>query len=160
MFAGAFNGDCHPGNVLLLRNGKLGLIDYGQVKHLPLDKRIVYAKLILAHSRMDKEEIIRLHFQEFKSKTKYSNKEIGYRLSCFYNDRDTYDITQGMNISNFVDYCESIDPVVEVPQDFVLVCRLNILLRGIGKAFGLQLRMSKLWEREAREFLKRNNIDY
>jgi aarF domain-containing kinase len=28
---GAFNADPHPGNILLLENGKLGLIDYGQV---------------------------------------------------------------------------------------------------------------------------------
>lgn len=28
---GAFNGDPHPGNILLTPDGKLGLIDYGQV---------------------------------------------------------------------------------------------------------------------------------
>lgn len=28
---GAFNGDPHPGNILLMPDGKLGLIDYGQV---------------------------------------------------------------------------------------------------------------------------------
>jgi aarF domain-containing kinase len=29
---GAFNGDPHPGNILLQPDGKLGLIDYGQVR--------------------------------------------------------------------------------------------------------------------------------
>ncbi|CAN0519191.1 unnamed protein product, partial [Ectocarpus sp. 8 AP-2014] len=29
---GAFNGDPHPGNILLTPDGKLGLIDYGQVQ--------------------------------------------------------------------------------------------------------------------------------
>jgi aarF domain-containing kinase len=29
---GTFNGDPHPGNILLQPNGKLGLIDYGQVR--------------------------------------------------------------------------------------------------------------------------------
>ena len=29
---GAFNGDPHPGNILLTPDGKLGLIDYGQVR--------------------------------------------------------------------------------------------------------------------------------
>ena len=28
---GVFNADPHPGNVLLLPDGRLGLIDYGQV---------------------------------------------------------------------------------------------------------------------------------
>jgi hypothetical protein len=30
----------------------------------------------------------------------------------------------------------------------------------MGKAFGIQLRMSKLWEQEARDFLKSQHIDY
>lgn len=29
---GAFNGDPHPGNILLTPDGKLGLIDYGQAR--------------------------------------------------------------------------------------------------------------------------------
>jgi len=28
---GYFNGDPHPGNILLLEDGRMGLIDYGQV---------------------------------------------------------------------------------------------------------------------------------
>eukprot|EP00056_Hartaetosiga_gracilis_P004982 m.80066 g.80066 ORF g.80066 m.80066 type:complete len:164 (-) comp12002_c0_seq9:49-540(-) len=36
---GFFNGDPHPGNILLLDNGKLGLIDFGQVKSItPLQR--------------------------------------------------------------------------------------------------------------------------
>ncbi|ETO09521.1 hypothetical protein RFI_27859 [Reticulomyxa filosa] len=31
---GAFNGDPHPGNILMMPDGKLGLIDYGQVCNL------------------------------------------------------------------------------------------------------------------------------
>jgi aarF domain-containing kinase len=30
---GAFNGDPHPGNILLMPDGRLGLIDDGQVRH-------------------------------------------------------------------------------------------------------------------------------
>ena len=38
-FDGLFNGDCHPGNVLLLESGKVGLIDYGQAKRLSVEDR-------------------------------------------------------------------------------------------------------------------------
>jgi aarF domain-containing kinase len=157
---GAFNGDCHPGNVLLLKDGRLGLIDYGQVKTMSVENRIKYAKLIIAHSRGDKQEIIRLHFQEIGAKTKRNDPEIGYLMSCFYNDRDTEDVCKGMNIASFVDWMEAQDPVVELPESFIMACRMNIFMRGIGKAFGLQLRMSKLWEKEAQAFLKSQNIDY
>lgn len=29
---GEFNGDPHPGNIMLLNDGRIGLIDYGQVR--------------------------------------------------------------------------------------------------------------------------------
>ena len=35
-------GDCHPGNILLLADGRIGLIDYGQVKAMSTEQRIVY----------------------------------------------------------------------------------------------------------------------
>ena len=72
---------------MLLKDGRLGLIDYGQVKTMSLPLRISYAKLIIAHARMDKQEVVRLHFDELGTKTKYSDKEIGYLMSAFYNDR-------------------------------------------------------------------------
>jgi len=157
---GAFNGDCHPGNILLLKDGRLGLIDYGQVKTMTKEQRIKYAKLILAHARGDKPEIIRMHFDELKVKTKYRDPEVGYLLSSFYNDRDTPDVLQGMNISIFIDWAQNKDPVIELPEDYLLASRMSLLLRGMGKAFGIKLRMSLLWQHEAQEFLKAENVAY
>ena len=57
---GVFNGDPHPGNILLMPDGRLGLIDYGQVKRVPEHVRVAYAKLTLAILAEDKDEIARL----------------------------------------------------------------------------------------------------
>lgn len=157
---GAFNGDPHPGNILLLTDGRLGLIDYGQVKRMTVQERIIYAKLIMALSRDDKKEIIRIHFEEIGTKTKKMDPEIGFLMASFYNDRDTPDITQGMNIQSFIDWMQSQDPMERLPEEFLFASRINIMLRGLGKAFGLKLRMSKQWENEARAFLKSQNINY
>eukprot|EP01126_Amoeba_proteus_P002666 TRINITY_DN10842_c0_g1_i2.p1 TRINITY_DN10842_c0_g1~~TRINITY_DN10842_c0_g1_i2.p1 ORF type:complete len:500 (-),score=80.46 TRINITY_DN10842_c0_g1_i2:1171-2670(-) len=59
-FDGLFNADPHPGNILLMEDGRLGLIDYGQVKSLGEKTRIQYAKLILAIARDDEEKMIDL----------------------------------------------------------------------------------------------------
>ena len=45
---GFFNGDCHPGNILLLEDGRLGLIDYGQARDLSRENRVKFAELIMA----------------------------------------------------------------------------------------------------------------
>ena len=37
---GCFNADPHPGNILMLEDGKtLGLIDFGQVMYVPVESR-------------------------------------------------------------------------------------------------------------------------
>lgn len=46
--AGTFNCDPHPGNILLQPNGRLGLIDYGQVSTLSLSFRKNFARVLLA----------------------------------------------------------------------------------------------------------------
>jgi len=43
---GVFNGDPHPGNILVLQNGQLGLIDYGQCYKLRNDDRLALAKIV------------------------------------------------------------------------------------------------------------------
>ena len=48
---GVFNADPHPGNVLLMPCGRLGLIDYGQVVHLSTTQRRELASLTLALAR-------------------------------------------------------------------------------------------------------------
>ena len=68
-------------------DGRLGLIDYGQVKRMRLEERISYAKLIIAMCEDDKEEIARIQFEDFGVVTKYQNPEIAYKLTVFWNDR-------------------------------------------------------------------------
>lgn len=61
---GFFNGDPHPGNILLCRlpdgTPQIGLIDYGQTKSLTKEQRHLFAKLIIALDNDDKDEIVRL----------------------------------------------------------------------------------------------------
>lgn len=157
---GVFNGDNHPGNIMLMYDGKLGLIDMGQIKRISLEERIIFAKLIIAHARRDKEEVVRLHFDEVGTVTKYKNKDIAYLMSSFYNDRNTKDICGEMNIASFIDYCESIDPMVQLPENYIMLARSSLMLRGFGNAFGLELSVAELWREAAEKFLKRQNIDY
>ena len=147
---GIFNGDCHPGNIMLLDNGKLGLIDFGQVKCISKEQRRNFALVVKAHADMDKAEVVRVHFDVLGNKTKYRKEDIAYLLSSFYVDRDSSDVLQGRNIAEFMEYLEAEDPLVSIDQDLVMACRVSLLLRGLGKAFGIQFRMSEQWEQDAK----------
>jgi aarF domain-containing kinase len=70
---GTFNGDPHPGNIMLLPDGRLGLIDYGQVKHIDLATRMSYARLVIALDEQHQEEVFRIVQQELGCRSKYNN---------------------------------------------------------------------------------------
>lgn len=139
---GKFNGDCHPGNIMLLKDGRLGLIDYGQVKQMTVHERIIFSKIVLAHTRKDKKEVSRISFAEMGTVTKKMDPEIAYLSSAFWVDRMTPDIMQGRNIHAYMEYLEAADPMVHLPEEYIFACRVSILLRGMGKAFGLDVSRS------------------
>jgi len=99
--------------------------------------------------------VVRLHFDVLRNNTKHKKADIAYLMSSFYVDRDTPDVLQGRNIAEFVDWLEASDPLLHINQEIVMACRVSLLLRGLGKAFGMQFRMSELWQEEARKCLER-----
>lgn len=141
-------------------DGRLGLIDYGQFKRMTVDDRIIFAKLVLALHRDDKPEIVRIMTDEIGLKTKYMNEDVIYRMAAFWNDRDTDDILQGLNVHTFMEHMEATDPTVQVNDEFIMVARVSILLRGIANAFALRLKVSDYWKHEAEAFLKSQGISY
>ena len=57
---GFFQGDPHPGNILLLDDGRVGLIDWGQVKELGVAERLQFARLVVALADRDRPLVAEL----------------------------------------------------------------------------------------------------
>lgn len=91
------------GNILLLKDGRLGLIDYGQVKHISPETRLIYARLVKALAEDDKEKVVAIFHDEMKIETKNNDPEVLYRLAAFFHDRDSDDITGGLNVQLFME---------------------------------------------------------
>ena len=53
MLEGTFHADPHPGNVLLLADGRLGLLDFGSVGRIDAGLRTALQRLLLALDRGD-----------------------------------------------------------------------------------------------------------
>ena len=151
-YDGAFNGDPHPGNILYMPDGRLALVDYGQVKHLPLDSRLNYARLMANFHDENRHKIISMaKVVGFVSER--NDPDVIYKLASFWNDRATDDVTGGKHIQVFLDDMQKQDPIGEVPSDFVLVGRCNILLRGMANAFNIKVRTSEVWGPIAKAWL-------
>ena len=70
MVDGAFNGDPHPGNIMLMPDGRVGLIHYGQVKRIPLKARLDIARLVVALARGTKDDVIDCYTKHLNVRTK------------------------------------------------------------------------------------------
>lgn len=100
---GLFNADPHPGNVLLLDDGRLGLIDFGQVGAIGEKERIGMAKLHNALYRRKNDEVYGILTEEMGYRFKHASKEV-WRYAAYYHDRDTEDVTQGLSMIDFMDW--------------------------------------------------------
>ena len=90
-------------------------------------------------------------------RTKYRKANIAYKYAAIYNDRFTSDVTEGRSLADMIDYLEKENPIVQIPEDFIFSSRLTLLLRGMGNAFGLRIKLSSMWEDYARELLAKQS---
>jgi aarF domain-containing kinase len=151
---GTFNGDPHPGNLILTPEGRLGLVDFGQVKRLSPERLEQIARLVVALNDDNQGDIVKIAL-EVGSCNKYNIPEVIYRLTAFWFDRDTPDITQGLDIHKFLEEMERRDPQKVLCQDLVMVSRCSVMLRSLGLSLGLRVRTTDYWREYAEKFLNK-----
>ena len=101
---GSFNGDPHPGNILLLEDGRLGLIDYGQVKHISREHKIHLAKLIVALASGSRDDIIDVLTKDMRIKTTNMDPYFLEKQARLMIDNDDRTVTEGMNPQLFLEH--------------------------------------------------------
>eukprot|EP00903_Cladosiphon_okamuranus_P009325 g8894.t2 len=151
---GAFNGDPHPGNILLTPDGKLGLIDYGQVKHMDLEQRVKLARLMVALDEDDQEAVVAAYI-DMGIRTKRMDPEVLYLHAKVCFDCDHKDDLGGFNIQTYLEMLQERDPVLKLSDDYVMVGRVAAILRGLGYAVKHKPSTAKLWAPQARELLRK-----
>ncbi|ORZ29529.1 ABC1 family-domain-containing protein [Catenaria anguillulae PL171] len=154
---GLFNGDPHPGNILLShsqRDGSpvLGLIDYGQVKQLTDEQRRSIARMVVAVAEKDRAQIVReVKAMGVTSKNNLDDtflllgtfmfgtdeNHLGTSLTCLPQ-------TQPLQIQ---EYFTVTDPLIDMPGWFTFPMRMTLILRGLGMFLtpGHSPNPSQLW---------------
>jgi aarF domain-containing kinase len=149
---GYFNADPHPGNFLLLEDGKLGLIDYGQVKKITDHDRMHISKIIIALRQNNRKELKELAISS-GYKSKYMNEDVIYKATVFSFDRDGRDVTEGLNAQQFMDKLYKTDPWESIDNALILPIRVSFLLRGIGLMLNHPVSTAAAWENLAKKCL-------
>ena len=92
---GCFNGDPHPGNILLLDDGRIGLIDYGQVKRLTAEDRRNFAMCMIALAEDNKKRMLELAGR-LGFRTEKNDPDVLYTTCQVMMNRDDPEVLGGM----------------------------------------------------------------
>jgi len=144
---GCFNADPHPGNILKLSDGRLGLIDYGQFKILDAADRVAMAKIVveLAKKQRDPRKIADT-MREFGFITKFDRDHFLMLTAELYFDTDTVGLKLGFPTPQvYFEYLMKEDPILHIPDAAVMVTRTGFLFRGMGALLQQEIRTSQYW---------------
>lgn len=131
---GLFHGDPHPGNIRILPDGVLCLIDYGMIGRLDEEKREQLIDLLVAIARQDVRCVVRLVLKIGKP-----FHEIDYPL--LQSDvRDFVETYYGVsleriNVGNMLTDFVNVLSIhgIRYPADLMLLIRALVTLEGVGR---------------------------
>eukprot|EP00958_Prasinococcus_capsulatus_P016247 scaffold1786_cov398-Prasinococcus_capsulatus_cf.AAC.38 len=150
---GYLNGDPHAGNFLLLSDGRLGLIDMGQIKRLTEQERYNIAEYLVCMMRGDRAELKRLAIKGgYKSRN--FDEEVIWKMTTFGLDQDGRNVTDGLNFQQFLDKMYKQDPWSKTSDAIIIPCRVSVMLRGIGLTLNHPVSVLKVWGPIAEKVLR------
>lgn len=158
---GFFHADPHPGNIMVLEDGNIGLIDFGQVKQINGRARETLCKVMIA---LD-ERIGDDRPEDLEIIGKYA-LELGVILNDDAQPEAAAAIAMWLfsSIENLPGGYDSGElspnsPVRELasfPQDLVLAGRSTILVKGLSSRLGVPWNLASEWAPIARNVLRGN----
>lgn len=84
---------------------RLAMLDYGQVKKLTSEHRLLIARMVLAVLHKDEDAILQI-YKETGYKSKYMNPRVMCKILVVVLDRDGGDVTEGIYLSELTSkYC-------------------------------------------------------
>lgn len=131
---GLFNSDPHAGNVLMLKDGRLGLLDYGAAMRLSVPQRKSLAKLFIAIADEDDDATAEAHF-ECGLRLRNRDRRLSLLLAHLFYNRGPYPYDMN-RIGPKVGLPP--DPDVFVLDEFTRGGKLDVIEEFPGHLFGVQ----------------------
>jgi ubiquinone biosynthesis protein len=132
---GFFHGDPHPGNIRVLHDGSIALIDYGMVGMLTDEKREQLVDLFVSVANKDVNRALRLVKRMGQPSRPVDDMLLTADVQDFI--ETYYGVSlERLNVGNMLD--DFVDIMVEhglrCPADFMLLIRAVVTLEGVGRS--------------------------
>lgn len=133
---GFFHADPHPGNLLLSKEGRLILLDFGMVKRVPNDTRIAIIELIKAANEQDYERYVsaskRLGTVAYDAPTA-ELAEFTERMFEIFNN-DALDSSSMQELA-FEVLEQTRNLPFKLPQEAIYILRVSAIIEGLGTTY-------------------------
>ncbi|XP_020590905.1 uncharacterized protein LOC110031832 [Phalaenopsis equestris] len=152
--SGFFHADPHPGNILICKDSKVALLDYGQVKNLPDNLRLGFANLVIAIADKNPTKAAQ-SYRELGIETLNSDDvEELFQLAIKMFDTK---LPRGMTVLSPFSEDSSLKKisVQSFPEELFSVLRTMQLLRGLSVGMGISYSCAEQWRPLAEEALYR-----
>jgi ubiquinone biosynthesis protein len=132
---GFFHGDLHPGNLWVLTDGRIGLIDFGLVGRMSRANKDSMADLFLNIATKDHEGVARTLFDIGirRGKTDYSafEADVSELMDVYFENVSLAEVDFGAYLREIVE--GAIRHNLRVPADFTMFFKAVMTVEGIGK---------------------------
>jgi len=149
---GFFTGDPHPGNIHVSDDGRLGLIDFGQVVEISDAVRVRFCRLLVALEEGTEAEVLQAAAQLGYRTAKMTGKLVVFLARLHYGkDRFTPSamkrVMQAKNEGDELTF-EAFDPAVRHMSTAILLLKASAFILGVTSQYP-----SKAWLQRAKKVL-------
>lgn len=130
---GFFHADPHPGNLLIMEGGIIGVLDFGTMGRLEKSERVALARLFIVAVQMDADSIvdqlIRMGVADYGVDRKGLGRDLRRTIMRYY----------GLPLNEIpaMEVWEALEPVIyeynlRVPSDYWLLIKTVAIMEGVG----------------------------
>ncbi len=152
---GFYHADPHPGNVLLLPDGRLGLLDFGMVGHLSMTRRTEFLELLMGVVGADAEQVAEI-LVTWGHDGVVDETALTQDCAAFvdrYHGTPLQQLQAGAVLRDIAAVLRDHDLVL--PNDVAMLLKVFVTLEGLGRELDPDFVVSAHVEPFARRLLRR-----